>query len=125
MAMLRQSSNCGVQFVSLFRCCYSHSTGGLRMRRLTLLLCPLLVCLTVALQAQAPVRYGSNPAAGNTFTHDGINLYYEIYGSGEPILLIHGNGSSIASFKAQIEYFRQHYKVIAMDSRDQGRSGDS
>jgi len=71
------------------------------------------------------VRYGSNPAAGNTFTHDGINLYYEIYGSGEPILLIHGNGSSIASFKAQIEYFRQHYKVIAMDSRDQGRSGDS
>lgn len=95
------------------------------MRRLALLSSLFLVCLTAALQAQAPVKYGSNPAAGSTFTHDGIKLYYEVYGSGEPILLIHGNGVSIASFKAQIEYFRQHYKVIAMDSRDQGRSGDS
>jgi pimeloyl-ACP methyl ester carboxylesterase len=57
--------------------------------------------------------------------HDGVKLYYEIYGSGEPLLLIHGNGESIASFRAQIEYFRQRYRVIAMDSRDQGRSGDS
>lgn len=95
------------------------------MRRLTRLLGLFLACFTVAVQAQAPVKYGSNPAAGSTFTHDGIKLYYEIYGSGEPILLVHGNGGSIANFKAQIEYFRQHYKVIAMDSRDQGRSGDS
>ena len=71
------------------------------------------------------VKYGSNPAAGKTFTHDGVNLYYEVYGVGEPILLVHGNGGNIASLKAQIEYFRKHYKVIAMDSRDQGRSADS
>ena len=79
--------------------------------------------------AQVPpkrqVRYGSNPAAGKTFTHDGVSLYYEVYGSGEPVLLVHANGGSIASFRAQIECFRQHYKVIAMDSRDQGRSADS
>lgn len=85
----------------------------------------LLAYFAATLQAQAPANYGSNPAAGSTFTHDGIKLYYEVYGSGEPILLIHGNGVSIASFKAQIDYFRQHYKVIAMDSRDQGKSGDS
>jgi pimeloyl-ACP methyl ester carboxylesterase len=78
-----------------------------------------------ALHAQVPANYGSNPAAGSTFTHDGIQLYYEVYGTGEPLLLVHGGGLSIASFKAQIEYFRHHYKVIAMDSRDQGRSGDS
>ena len=95
------------------------------MRRLTLVLCPLLVCFAVALQAPGPVKYGSNPAAGSTFTHDGVKLYYEVYGSGEPILLIHGNGGSISNFKAQIEYFRRRYKVIAMDSRDQGRSDDS
>jgi len=70
-------------------------------------------------------KYGSNPAAGKSFTHDGIKLYYEIYGTGEPLLLVHGNGGSIADFKAQIDYFRKRYKVIAMDSRDQGRSGDS
>jgi pimeloyl-ACP methyl ester carboxylesterase len=74
---------------------------------------------------KAVAKYGSNPAVGKTFTHDGIKLYYEVYGVGEPLLLVHGNGGSIADFKAQIDYFRKDYKVIAMDSRDQGRSGDS
>lgn len=75
--------------------------------------------------AKAVAKYGSNPAVGKTFTHDGIKLYYEVYGVGEPLLLVHGNGGSIADFKAQIDYFRECYKVIAMDSRDQGKSGDS
>jgi pimeloyl-ACP methyl ester carboxylesterase len=75
--------------------------------------------------AKAVAKYGSNPAVGKTFTHDGIKLYYEAYGVGEPLLLVHGNGGSIADFKAQIDYFRKRYKVIAMDSRDQGKSGDS
>lgn len=95
------------------------------MRRFTLFSFVFVLCLTSALRGQAPSKYGSNPAAGSTFTHDGIQLYYEVYGTGEPLLLVHGGGLSIGSFKAQIEYFRQHYKVIAMDSRDQGRSGDS
>jgi pimeloyl-ACP methyl ester carboxylesterase len=71
------------------------------------------------------IKYGANPAAGHTFTHDGVRLYYEVYGAGEPLLLIHGNGASIGSLSAQIAHFRKRYKVIAMDSRDQGRSGDS
>ncbi|MCX6636026.1 MAG: alpha/beta hydrolase, partial [Acidobacteria bacterium] len=71
------------------------------------------------------VKYGSNAAVGKTFTHDGVKLYYEVYGAGEPLLLVHGNNASIASFKAQIDHFRKRYKVIAMDSRDQGKSGDS
>ena len=70
-------------------------------------------------------RYGANPVAGRTFTHDGVELYYEVYGTGDPLLLIHGNGSSIGSLAAQIDHFRPHYRVVAMDSRDQGRSGDS
>lgn len=97
------------------------SQGRILMQRLALVLSLFLFCVA-ALHAQAPVSYGSNPDAGGRFTHDGIRLYYEVYGSGEPILLVHGNGLSIASFKAQIEYFRKHYKVIAMDSRDKGRS---
>ena len=71
------------------------------------------------------VRYGANPAAGHTFTHDGVRLYYELYGSGEPLLVVHGNGGSIADLGGQIAHFRKRYQVIAMDSRDQGRSGDS
>ena len=75
--------------------------------------------------AKPVAKYGSNPAAGRTFSHDGVTLYYEVYGAGDPLLLVHGNGSSIGSFKAQIDHFRKRYKVIAMDSRDQGQSGDS
>ena len=71
------------------------------------------------------VRYGANAAAGHTFTHDGVKLYYEVYGAGEPLLVVHGNGGSIADLGAQIAHFRKRYKVIAMDSRDQGKSGDS
>ncbi len=70
-------------------------------------------------------KYGSNPAVGKTFLHESVKLYYEVYGAGDPLLLIHGNGESVASFSAQIDYFRRHYRVIAMDSRDQGKSSDS
>jgi pimeloyl-ACP methyl ester carboxylesterase len=73
----------------------------------------------------AAVPYGANNAAGGTFDHDGVTLYYETYGQGEPLLLVHGNGGSIGTLGAQIEHFKASRKVIAMDSRDQGRSGDS
>jgi pimeloyl-ACP methyl ester carboxylesterase len=93
--------------------------------------CTILLSCNICAQTQSqpksqPVaKYGSNAAVGKTFTHDGVKLYYEVYGAGEPLLLVHGNGGSIGNFKAQIDFFRKGYKVIAMDSRDQGRSGDS
>ena len=71
------------------------------------------------------IRYGSNPAAGHTFTHEGVRFYYEVYGVGESVLLVHGNGGSIADLAAQIAHFRKRYRVIAMDSRNQGKTGDS
>jgi pimeloyl-ACP methyl ester carboxylesterase len=73
----------------------------------------------------APVPYGSNRAVGKTFVHDGVTLYYEVYGQGEPLLIIHGNGGSIGTMAAQIAFFRSRHRVIAMDSRDQGKSADS
>ena len=48
---------------------------------------------------QPVAKYGSNAAVGQTFTHDGVKLYYEVYGAGEPLLVVHGNGLSIASLK--------------------------
>jgi pimeloyl-ACP methyl ester carboxylesterase len=80
---------------------------------------------TAPASRRAGAKYGSNPAAGHTFMHDGVKLYYEVYGVGEPLLLIHGNGGSIADMRHQIAHFRRRYRVIAMDSRDQGRSSDS
>ena len=71
------------------------------------------------------IPYGANKDAGATFVHDGVTLYYETYGQGEPLLLVHGNGGSIGTLAAQIDHFKAKYRVIAMDSRDQGRSADS
>ena len=83
------------------------------------------VAQTATARTTASVKFGSNPAAGHTFAHDGVKLYFEIYGAGEPLLMVHGNGGSIADLAAQIRYFQRRYKVIAMDSRDQGKSSDS
>ena len=81
------------------------------------------MCLVALLLAPVFVTAADPP--GQFFTHDGVKLYYELHGKGEPLLLVHGNGGSTGDFKAQIPFFKQRYRVIAMDSRDQGRSSDS
>ena len=55
---------------------------------------------------------------------NGINIYYEEYGSGEPLLLLHGNSESIQAWKMQIPEFAKLYHVIAVDTRGHGKSGD-
>ncbi|MET3106780.1 pimeloyl-ACP methyl ester carboxylesterase [Oxalobacteraceae bacterium GrIS 1.18] len=72
--------------------------------------------------APAASPYGSNDSAGKHFVYNGNNFYYEVYGHGPALLLIHGNGGSIASFKEQIAIFSKHHRVIVMDSRGQGKS---
>ena len=51
-------------------------------------------------------------------------MYCEIYGEGQPVLIIHGNGGSISNFSSNIPYFAAKYKVIIADSRAQGKSAD-
>src|ERR1700683_2967614 len=83
----------------------------------------LLACLTLTLSTDAQ-QYGNNPAAGHYLNTRGFQLYYESYGKGEPLLLFHGNGGSIASMSNQIRYFAAHYHVIAIDTRAHGKSED-
>jgi len=69
--------------------------------------------------------YGRNKTAGHYVKTRGFSMYYETYGTGEPLLIIHGNGGSINNFMYQIPYFSQKYKVIVADSRAQGKSVDN
>lgn len=69
--------------------------------------------------------YGNNLQAGHYAHVNGIQLYYEIYGSGEPLIMLHGNSGSMNAFSQQIPFFEKYYKVIAVDSRLQGKSGGS
>jgi Predicted hydrolases or acyltransferases (alpha/beta hydrolase superfamily) len=72
--------------------------------------------------SQNAVPYGSNKEVGKFIKINGVNLYYEIYGTGEPILLIHGNGTGIKGWAPQIEHFSKKYQVIAVDCRGRGNS---
>lgn len=49
-------------------------------------------------------------------------LYYELHGSGEPLVLLHGNGEDSSYFVHQIAYFSDSYQVIVMDTRGHGKS---
>ena len=85
----------------------------------------LNIILPISIAAQSgseAIPYGNNKNAGNYIAVNGIKLYYEIYGEGAPLLLIHGNGGNIAYMKPQIEYFSKSYKVIVMDCRGRGRA---
>ncbi len=51
-----------------------------------------------------------------------ITLNYEITGEGQPLLLIHGLGSSMRDWEMQVPVFAQRYQVITYDARGHGSS---
>src|SRR4051812_19749617 len=88
----------------------------------TLLALGLAANLAVA--EDQPPRYGDNAASGKFYEINGIRIYCETYGSGPAVLMIHGNGGSIAQFDHNIPYFAAKHRVIVADSRAQGKSHD-
>jgi pimeloyl-ACP methyl ester carboxylesterase len=68
--------------------------------------------------------YGRDSSKGKYYSVRGFKMYCEIYGEGQPLLIIHGNGGSINNFVYQIPYFARKYQVIVADSRAQGKSAD-
>jgi len=51
-----------------------------------------------------------------------INMYYEVHGRGEPLVLISGLGGASDMWWQQVEHFAPHYMVITFDARGTGRS---
>lgn len=68
--------------------------------------------------------YGNNTTAGKVLKLKDADIYYETYGEGEPLLLLHGNSGSIRDFYQQIPELSKYFKVIAVDTRAQGKSTD-
>ncbi|MFD2720538.1 alpha/beta fold hydrolase [Hymenobacter monticola] len=85
----------------------------------------LFLIFSHLLAAQPVPPYGHNPAAGHYQLVRGVKLYYETYGQGPPLLLIHGNGDNISAWAKNIPYFARRYRVIAADSRAHGKSVDA
>ena len=56
---------------------------------------------------------------------NGIKMYYEIYGQGKPLVLIHGGGSTIqTTFEKVIPFLAKNRKVIAVELQAHGRTSD-
>jgi len=90
----------------------------------------LLVAVVFVKQATSQTKIdleklGQNSEVGKYANIRGFKMYYEVYGSGEPLLFIHGNGGSIRAFKQQVNFFAGKYKLILADSRAQGKSVDT
>jgi pimeloyl-ACP methyl ester carboxylesterase len=94
------------------------------MKNLFFLL-PALILVSCNTPTKNQVDYGSNPLMGKYVELNDIKVYYEIYGEGDPVLLLHGNSGSIKTMVYQIPELSKHFKVIAVDSRAQGKSTDS
>ena len=85
----------------------------------------LVALLGLLAQSASADGYGSNAAAGGVVEVNDIAMYYEVYGEGPPLVLIHGSGQSIADMAAQIDGFQNQYQIIVGDSRAHGKSGMS
>lgn len=68
--------------------------------------------------------FGNNSITGKYAGVNGIRIYYEEYGEGEPLLLLHGNSCSISWFSKQIPELSKNFHVIAVDTRGQGKSSE-
>lgn len=53
---------------------------------------------------------------------NGINLYYEVHGQGEPLVMIMGFGGSSAGWIFQRRAFQKYFQVITFDNRGVGSS---
>jgi pimeloyl-ACP methyl ester carboxylesterase len=81
-------------------------------------------CLSI--EGKGVPNFGINNKVGKYAQVNGIRLYHEVYGEGQPLVVLHGNGGAIENASPHYPHFlAKNYKVIAVDSRAQGRSGDT
>jgi pimeloyl-ACP methyl ester carboxylesterase len=76
-----------------------------------------LVLFSSLASAQEPAS-----SSGKVIQANGINIYYEEQGKGEPLILLHGFGRTASDWKPFIPELSKEYRVIAWDMRGHGRS---
>lgn len=99
----------------------------------------MFVCLAAYSQHQTPkhlrhfmqmspsssneIPYGANAKAGHYEKAGDAKIYYEVYGKGKPIVILHGGifGSTYEMFQF-IDSLKKTYQVIAVSTRGHGKS---
>ena len=66
--------------------------------------------------------FGQAAKMSKTIRVNGIDMYYEVYGEGEPLFLLHGWTQSLKFWSNLIPAYAKHFKVYAIDLRGHGRT---
>jgi pimeloyl-ACP methyl ester carboxylesterase len=67
----------------------------------------------------------SNNIQGKYASVNGIQMYYELHGSGSPLVLLHGGGSTIqTTFGKVLPLLAKTHMVIAVELQAHGHTGD-
>lgn len=79
--------------------------------------------LLIVFALNAGVAFAQETAAvGKVLRVNGIEMYYETSGKGQPLVLLHGFNSSGATWAGLVPEFAHSYQVIVPDLRGHGRS---
>jgi pimeloyl-ACP methyl ester carboxylesterase len=76
-----------------------------------------LALSALAIRAKTRAVEAEYPPLGQFIEVDGVRLHYVVRGEGEPLLLLHGNGSSVLDLECAglIDRAAERYRVIAFD----------
>ena len=68
------------------------------------------------------IQYGNNSQAGRYVQADDAQIYYEVYGTGDPVVVLHGGGVGCTYEMGQfIDSLSISYQVIAISTRGHGK----
>ncbi|QEC74881.1 alpha/beta fold hydrolase [Mucilaginibacter ginsenosidivorax] len=84
----------------------------------------LMVMLFGSSAMAQTIEYGNNPGAGNYLKmKDSTRIYYEVYGSGKPLVLLHGGlYGDISEYGKLIPALAKQFMVIAIGTRGHAKS---
>lgn len=88
------------------------------MKTILLFFTAVLFIFVLPVNAQTPASSGYAPV-------NGLKMYYEVYGEGKPLVLLHGAYMTIGlNYGELIPELAKHHKVIAVEMQGHGHTGD-
>ncbi len=92
----------------------------MKMKQIVFVIQTIIYSFLCSIYCHGQIEYGSNN--GQYISINNSRIYYEEYGEGTYLLLLHGGIGSINDFKFIIPELSKHFRVIAIDSPGHGRS---
>ena len=82
----------------------------------------ILVIAAFVIPISTSTIWAQESTKGHTVSINDFEMYYEIYGEGTPLVLLHGFFGSGVNWEPYIEYLSEHYRLIIPDLRGHGAS---